>query len=532
MQNIKQKTGFTLVELIVVITILAILWTIAFIALQWYSKASRDSKRIADMSRIKTTLELFQIEAGKYPEPTDVTDMTYSGTIAAWHQGSFWESTFRNVEALDKIPQDPVTESEYTYSVTNNRKEFQIGGILETDDFALGNINTTNAWETLAKAKISWSYNGSVLKVIKGNKLYLLSVPSIICAEWFSLEECLNQNKLVFDWYRNLPPTYAWTQYKSLWEWSSLNLVKSWADILVYSWDGSELNADTEEWKTARQAMVEKLQLAYSDTKISTRDGIRQLVNVDLTNTEAVENVWISFINTRVNSGMITWKRLSVSSDSTSTTETSTWWSTSTDWRAQDPNCDLPDVQIWDQTWAGCNSTLGTGIEFVNSHEISCYDYVWSSNQSCSDTQNLSTAKESDYNSLWVNNIWWKLYTWDNAQNACGTGYHLPSIEEWTQAMIDLGCTDTVSSTTEWWQCAWLWWKNNWTLKDKLKLPLTGDCHVNGVSFFRRGYYTYLWASSVSGSHGRWVYLARNLDTLGRFSRNKSYGFSVRCIKD
>jgi type II secretory pathway pseudopilin PulG len=51
-----------LVELIVVITILAILGTIAFISLQGYSKTARDSARISDMSRIKTSLELFSLE--------------------------------------------------------------------------------------------------------------------------------------------------------------------------------------------------------------------------------------------------------------------------------------------------------------------------------------------------------------------------------------------------------------------------------------------------------------------------------------
>ena len=52
----KQKYAFTLVELIVVITILAILWTIAFISLQWYSKDARDSIRISDVSNMKTSL--------------------------------------------------------------------------------------------------------------------------------------------------------------------------------------------------------------------------------------------------------------------------------------------------------------------------------------------------------------------------------------------------------------------------------------------------------------------------------------------
>jgi prepilin-type N-terminal cleavage/methylation domain-containing protein len=54
------KKGFTLVELIVVITILAILWTIAFISLQGYSGDARDSRRItetADLAK-KVSIEL------------------------------------------------------------------------------------------------------------------------------------------------------------------------------------------------------------------------------------------------------------------------------------------------------------------------------------------------------------------------------------------------------------------------------------------------------------------------------------------
>lgn len=44
--------AFTLVELIVVITILAILGTIAFISLQWYSAWARDSKRVSNINEL------------------------------------------------------------------------------------------------------------------------------------------------------------------------------------------------------------------------------------------------------------------------------------------------------------------------------------------------------------------------------------------------------------------------------------------------------------------------------------------------
>ena len=135
MKKIK-KQGFTLVELIVVITILAILWTIAFISLQWYSKSARDSARVSDMSRIKTSLELFKIDWAKYPEPTESVSITYNST-EAWTQWTFWQTTFNNVEKLDKIPRDPTTEELYIYSVTNTRKEFLLYWELEADDMAM-----------------------------------------------------------------------------------------------------------------------------------------------------------------------------------------------------------------------------------------------------------------------------------------------------------------------------------------------------------------------------------------------------------
>jgi len=83
------RTAFTLVELIVVITILAILWTIAFISLQWYSKSSRDSVRISDVSNMKTSLELFHLNAWKYPLPDDDQEVTFSWNTL-WYQWEFW----------------------------------------------------------------------------------------------------------------------------------------------------------------------------------------------------------------------------------------------------------------------------------------------------------------------------------------------------------------------------------------------------------------------------------------------------------
>ena len=53
MLNIKQNKAFTLVELIVVITIISILGTIAFISLQWYNIDARNSNRVTDIKSVE-----------------------------------------------------------------------------------------------------------------------------------------------------------------------------------------------------------------------------------------------------------------------------------------------------------------------------------------------------------------------------------------------------------------------------------------------------------------------------------------------
>jgi len=83
--NKQQKQAFTLVELIVVITILAILWTIAFISLQWYARDARDSVRISDMKNIEKALELWYLNKWKYTDPTNWVSITYLWWLL-WNQ--------------------------------------------------------------------------------------------------------------------------------------------------------------------------------------------------------------------------------------------------------------------------------------------------------------------------------------------------------------------------------------------------------------------------------------------------------------
>jgi len=126
---LKIKRAFTLVELIVVITILAILWTIAFISLQWYSRDARDSVRTTDLASISKQLELMIIKAWTVYIPENKVDITASGTIISY-QWEMWQDTLNKLW-VNNWWLDPVDQSPYIYTTTKNLKQYELMGFLE-----------------------------------------------------------------------------------------------------------------------------------------------------------------------------------------------------------------------------------------------------------------------------------------------------------------------------------------------------------------------------------------------------------------
>ena len=91
------KKAFTLVELIVVITILAVLGTIAFISLQGYSGEARDSKRL---SNVNDLIKKVNIELSK--------GTALSTLVAAWTGNG---TALTNVSTLVTINNADATEA-------------------------------------------------------------------------------------------------------------------------------------------------------------------------------------------------------------------------------------------------------------------------------------------------------------------------------------------------------------------------------------------------------------------------------------
>lgn len=73
---IEKKRGFTLIELIVTITIIAILSVIAVVNFSEANRKARDTKRMSDLEKIRIALELARQVGTTYP--TDLTSLAPS----------------------------------------------------------------------------------------------------------------------------------------------------------------------------------------------------------------------------------------------------------------------------------------------------------------------------------------------------------------------------------------------------------------------------------------------------------------------
>ncbi|MBN2776120.1 MAG: hypothetical protein JXR36_00665, partial [Bacteroidales bacterium] len=175
-------------------------------------------------------------------------------------------------------------------------------------------------------------------------------------------------------------------------------------------------------------------------------------------------------------------------------------------------------VKIGDQTWMGENLRV---THSPNGSAIESYVY------------NNDTANEQKYG---------RLYTWDvamngsaeeKAQGICPCGWHIPTDDEFKQLEMYLGMSQSMADLANTWRGSPVGTRLKAGGDSGYNAQMGGRMVYNG-SFGYLGQWEYMWTSTEYSSTAAWRRCLANVySSVGRYnSFTKSYGFSVRCIKD
>jgi general secretion pathway protein G len=112
------KKSFTLIEILVVATIIGLLAAGAAVSYSQFSKQSRDAKRKADLEQIRAALEMYRSNNNSYPTTITISCSSSGGITDA-------SNTY-----LSQIPKDPKC-STYTYYGSISTNDYTLAAYLE-----------------------------------------------------------------------------------------------------------------------------------------------------------------------------------------------------------------------------------------------------------------------------------------------------------------------------------------------------------------------------------------------------------------
>lgn len=114
----KNQKGFTLIELLVVIAIIGVMSALVIVNLSSANKKSRDARRKADISEVRTALELYFDDALGYPVLSRSNISTLTALVPAY---------------IKILPIDPKPATN-NYFYTGTASTYTLEALLEKDD--------------------------------------------------------------------------------------------------------------------------------------------------------------------------------------------------------------------------------------------------------------------------------------------------------------------------------------------------------------------------------------------------------------
>ena len=230
--NKNYKKGFTLVELIVVITILTILATIWFVSYSSYLIGVRDTNRISQLKAIGDALYMYSTNKS-LPIPDDKIDIKSWDDIIAY-QWYVWADVIETISYSSEW-KDPKDYTYFSYYLTKDRKYFQLMAFLEEENNKIlayySKINNTKTlvWKwILKKTQAEINYENRY-PYTQWRKLWIITTDKNIPIQ----ETWITEIKIDDVWTQGNYKSYLKTDEVIKWSWSILSNL---ADIAKVWW--------------------------------------------------------------------------------------------------------------------------------------------------------------------------------------------------------------------------------------------------------------------------------------------------------
>ena len=146
----KRNSGFTIVELLIVIVVIGILALLVITTYSGIQAKARNSKRQTDVASVQTQLEAYFSQNGYYPSRTDMNSATWLTTnMKSLDQNALIDPS--NPTQSKTLVAAPVAKS-YAYAVTDSS-----GNSCEADDTTCAKYTLTATYEGTVNGQTTYS---------------------------------------------------------------------------------------------------------------------------------------------------------------------------------------------------------------------------------------------------------------------------------------------------------------------------------------------------------------------------------------
>lgn len=158
------KKGFTLIEILIVIAIIAVLTGIITVSLAPARKKGRDAQRVSDLANMRIAIALYKSVNGHYPIHDDIPGTWATENIGSDKNNEAWEDLRADLAPYMALPRDPLSSGfarpsytggyHYAYKSDDNGTKYDL--IAQFEDTKNPNRCEVKNWKYHTSGESSW----------------------------------------------------------------------------------------------------------------------------------------------------------------------------------------------------------------------------------------------------------------------------------------------------------------------------------------------------------------------------------------